>query len=692
MTLIIEDRVAETTTSTGTSNITLAGALTAYRTFASVCAVSDTCYYMIEAVDANGMPTGEWEAGLGTYSATNTLTRTTVHNSSNADAAVNFAAGTKRVAMALSAAHISTFATSTGRSWSGAPGYISSGAVTETAASGTTSFNVAYPNDVQAGDAIILFVTNEDVSTPPTVNAPTGFTLIGQPRTSIWVFIKNNCAGTETGNIAVTTSAGAANANSYFRAAMHLFGGVLKSGTPYEGAGTASGSDAHAESPTVMTTDINRLVCNFIGGISSTGTSTAPAGYTEHFDQSFTLGYDGLQTINTIEQATAATVASSTTAFSTNIYWGCISFALIPDPGSNVLDALDDVTTTGATDGQALVYDADTGTWVPGTVSGGSGSSSALAFAGCRLRLAAELTAVNASAGIAIPYTTESYDTNSFHDNATNNTRITIPAGVSKVRLTAGLYVNLVGASPIINGFFKNGAVLEDGAQSLHPFVSGVTDYLSLADTGIISVSPGDYFEHRYLCGDTSTTIKTGNTFFALEVVEGSILGATAGSAAGTAFPASPTTGDRFFRTDRGIEYYWDGTRWLSTTSFRADVAIQDQLLPLTISTTIRASNPEASLYDMYVERVVVGYYPSAGTTASNYFTMQLAYVDVSTSTNVGSAISTQNATLSQWAHGAVSANVVVPSTADVFQLTCTETGTSTTWVVGAVIHYRLVG
>jgi hypothetical protein len=35
--------------------------------------------------------------------------------------------------------------------------------------------------------------------------------------------------------------------------------------------------------------------------------------------------------------------------------------------------------------------------------------------------------------------------------------------------------------------------------------------------------------------------------------------------AAGSSFPGSPATGQHFFRTDRGIEYYYDGTRWLST-------------------------------------------------------------------------------------------------------------------------------
>lgn len=98
---ISEPRVLETTTTTGTGALTLAGAITGFRTFASVCATSDTALYYIEAVDGSGTPTGDWECGLGTYSGVNTLTRTTVVRSSNAGAAVNFGAGTKRVGITI---------------------------------------------------------------------------------------------------------------------------------------------------------------------------------------------------------------------------------------------------------------------------------------------------------------------------------------------------------------------------------------------------------------------------------------------------------------------------------------------------------------------------------------------------------------------------------------------------------------
>lgn len=101
---IIADRVLDTSTTTGTGAVTLAATPpTGYRTFSAVCSVSDTVPYVIEHTT-----TGEWEAGIGTYSSANTLTRTSVTASSNSGASVNFSAGTKNVFISITAAAISS--------------------------------------------------------------------------------------------------------------------------------------------------------------------------------------------------------------------------------------------------------------------------------------------------------------------------------------------------------------------------------------------------------------------------------------------------------------------------------------------------------------------------------------------------------------------------------------------------------
>ena len=98
MALVINDRVKETSTTTGTGNFTLAGAVTGFETFNTGIGSSNTTYYCIF-----NQGTNEFEVGLGTLSASTTLERTTVISSSNSDAAVDFAAGTKDVFCTLPA-------------------------------------------------------------------------------------------------------------------------------------------------------------------------------------------------------------------------------------------------------------------------------------------------------------------------------------------------------------------------------------------------------------------------------------------------------------------------------------------------------------------------------------------------------------------------------------------------------------
>ena len=93
MALVINDRVKETTTSTGTGTVSLGGATTGFETFAAGIGNSNTTYYVIAHQTAN-----EWEVGLGTLDGDSSdLARTTVISSSNSDSAVDFAAGTKDV-------------------------------------------------------------------------------------------------------------------------------------------------------------------------------------------------------------------------------------------------------------------------------------------------------------------------------------------------------------------------------------------------------------------------------------------------------------------------------------------------------------------------------------------------------------------------------------------------------------------
>jgi len=90
MALVIKDRVKETTTTTGTGTYTLAGAEVGFQSFSAI-GNGNTTYYTV----TDG---GDWEVGIGTYTASGTtLARTTILSSSNSDNAVSWLAGEKFV-------------------------------------------------------------------------------------------------------------------------------------------------------------------------------------------------------------------------------------------------------------------------------------------------------------------------------------------------------------------------------------------------------------------------------------------------------------------------------------------------------------------------------------------------------------------------------------------------------------------
>ena len=100
MAFVLNDRVKETTTTTGTGTINLGGAATGFEPFVAGIGNSNVTDYCIA-----GQGTAEFEVGIGTVTdaSPDTLSRTTILSSSNSDSAVDFSAGTKDVFCTLPA-------------------------------------------------------------------------------------------------------------------------------------------------------------------------------------------------------------------------------------------------------------------------------------------------------------------------------------------------------------------------------------------------------------------------------------------------------------------------------------------------------------------------------------------------------------------------------------------------------------
>ena len=94
MAFVLNDRVKQTSTTTGTGTFSLTGTEVGFETFVTGIGDTNSTFYAI-ALDG----TAEFEVGIGTVTdaSTDTLSRDTVISSSNSDNKVDFAAGTKTV-------------------------------------------------------------------------------------------------------------------------------------------------------------------------------------------------------------------------------------------------------------------------------------------------------------------------------------------------------------------------------------------------------------------------------------------------------------------------------------------------------------------------------------------------------------------------------------------------------------------
>jgi len=159
MALVINDRVKESTATTGTGTVTLGGAIQGFETFLAGVGNSNTTYYCI-------VLNAEFEVGLGTLAGdSSTLARTTVISSSNSDNAVNFSSGTKFVFCCLPASKTTILDASNNLTL---PGKLSMPDVTSgkiLVADGTSYEEVAVSGDVTIASSGAITIANNAVET-----------------------------------------------------------------------------------------------------------------------------------------------------------------------------------------------------------------------------------------------------------------------------------------------------------------------------------------------------------------------------------------------------------------------------------------------------------------------------------------------------------------------------------------------
>lgn len=181
----------------------------------------------------------------------------------------------------------------------------------------------------------------------------------------------------------------------------------------------------------------------------------------------------------------------------------------------------------------------DGATWAvePGGAAGGGGTSWAIPFRGAKVRVGANI--VSPAAG-AISFNTADRDTDGFYASGAP-TRLTVPAGVTKVRLRgfvqfAAFDVSAMGYGLSIS---KNGTTIADGGGC--NAANTYNNPAGSAVSAVLNVAAGDYFELRWFSTDTTVTISAG-TWFEIEVVES--------TAAPFAVVDAPPDGKLYYRKD----------------------------------------------------------------------------------------------------------------------------------------------
>ena len=144
----------------------------------------------------------------------------------------------------------------------------------------------------------------------------------------------------------------------------------------------------------------------------------------------------------------------------------------------------------------------------------------AIGARGALVRKSVDQTAANYTTATAVAWDQENYDTDTIHDNSVANTRLTVPTGVTKVRVSG----QIVLASATANEFMqlqiqKGGTASYDGAASLITSAN-VTTPMGNLSTPILTVSATEYFElFLRVAADTSITVTAATSWFAMEII-----------------------------------------------------------------------------------------------------------------------------------------------------------------------------
>jgi hypothetical protein len=152
------------------------------------------------------------------------------------------------------------------------------------------------------------------------------------------------------------------------------------------------------------------------------------------------------------------------------------------------------------TNGQLLTADSTAATGLAWTTV-----STTPTFVGCSVTRTNTSTSLTNGALYTVAFTGENYDTNSFHDNSTNNSRITIPTGKGGKYYVNAYFNNALGSvgSYAIIYLYLNGSQIAQGYREGNIW-RGNGDAQGNA-SAVLTLTAGDYIEMGYQQNNTET-------------------------------------------------------------------------------------------------------------------------------------------------------------------------------------------
>lgn len=145
------------------------------------------------------------------------------------------------------------------------------------------------------------------------------------------------------------------------------------------------------------------------------------------------------------------------------------------------------------TNGQVLTADSTASTGLKWATP-----SSGTTFVGCAIYNQGGSVTYAANTSLTLNFASEDYDTNGFHDNSTNNTRITIPSGYAGKYLVNQTWRLGVGVGNyVLARLLKNGGNINNGIEGteIARFANLGGNSFCLASSVVVNLAVGDYIE-----------------------------------------------------------------------------------------------------------------------------------------------------------------------------------------------------